>query len=65
MDTPLEQRLAGSWNQAKGRIREAWGALSDDDLDRCEGKIEQLIGRIQDKTGDARESIRRKLDEIV
>ena len=65
MDTTMEQRLNGSWNQVKGRIREAWGALSDDDVDRYDGQVDQLIGRIQDKTGEARESIRKKLNEIA
>lgn len=65
MDNPLEQRIQGSWKQVRGRIQEAWGSLSDDDLDRSNGQLDQLIGRIEARTGETREAIRRKLDEIV
>lgn len=65
MDTPLEQRLQGSWNQMRGRIREAWGGLTDDDVSRSDGKLDQLIGTIQTKTGETREAIRQKLDELA
>lgn len=64
MSTPLEQRFQGSWRQARGRIREAWGSLTDDDIDRSEGKLEQLIGRIEERTGEKRADIRRKLDRM-
>lgn len=61
MSNPETQQAKGSWNQLKGRIKESWGVLSDDDLDRYEGKLEQLAGKIQEKTGESREKIREKL----
>ena len=64
MATPTEQRAEGTWKQFKGRLKEAWGALTDDDLDRAEGQRDQLIGRIQERTGESREAIRRKIDQI-
>lgn len=65
MDTPLEQRLKGSWKQLRGRIRETWGAVTNDDLDRSEGRLEQLIGQIEQRTGEKRAEIRRKLDRLA
>lgn len=56
------QQAKGAWKQLKGRVKEAWGVLSDDDIDRYEGKLDQLAGRIQEKTGESRETIRKKLD---
>jgi uncharacterized protein YjbJ (UPF0337 family) len=42
-------RIEGNWNQLKGKIKEQWGNLTDDDLDQISGKREQLIGKIQDR----------------
>lgn len=55
----------GIWNQFTGRLQEAWGSLTDDDLDRLKGRRDQLIGQIQEKTGEAREAIARKIDRIA
>ncbi|MEX0822584.1 MAG: CsbD family protein [Rhodothermales bacterium] len=65
MTTPKEQSAEGSWKQMKGRLKEAWGALSDDDMDRFEGRRDQLVGMIEEKTGKSREGIRKKLDDIA
>ena len=64
MSSPSEQQGEGKWKQFKGRMKEAWGTLTDDDLDRYEGKRKQLEGHIQEKTGEDREEIRRKIDKI-
>ena len=40
-------QLQGSWKEYKGKVREKWGKLTDDDLDTINGKREQLVGRIQ------------------
>ncbi|MFW5973002.1 MAG: CsbD family protein, partial [Bacteroidota bacterium] len=50
MATPEEQKAQGNWNQFKGRLKETWGALTDDDVDRFEGRRDQLVGRIQERT---------------
>lgn len=49
--------IKGNWNELKGKIKQQWGDLTDDDLTYEEGKEEELIGRIQKKTGKAREEI--------
>jgi uncharacterized protein YjbJ (UPF0337 family) len=45
------ERTEGNWLQFKGKIKEQWGKLTDDDLDVIEGKREQLIGRIKERHG--------------
>lgn len=62
-DTRL--KLEGKWDQARGRIREAWGSLTDDDLDRTEGKWDQVVGTIKEKTGETAEAVERRLREIL
>jgi uncharacterized protein YjbJ (UPF0337 family) len=54
----------GKLDRAKGRIRSTWGDLTDDDFDKAQGNIENLIGRIKELTGEAVEEIRRKLEDI-
>ena len=50
------QGLQGQWNQLKGDVEERWGQLSDDDLKWSGGNIDQLVGRIQQRTGGASRS---------
>jgi uncharacterized protein YjbJ (UPF0337 family) len=54
--------LEGQWKQLKGRAREQWGKLTDDDLDEVQGKAEQLIGKVQEKYGVARDEASRQVD---
>lgn len=51
----------GKWNELKGRVKERWGDLTDDDLDRIEGRRDQLIGAIQQRYGKARDEAEREL----
>lgn len=64
MDDPKEQQASGTWKQFKGRMQEAWGAITGDNLDRYQGKRDQLEGHIEEKTGKSREEIRKKIDRI-
>jgi uncharacterized protein YjbJ (UPF0337 family) len=57
-----EDVLKGQWTQLKGRIREKWGKLTDDDLDQIQGRGEQLVGKIQERYGVARDEARRQFD---
>lgn len=54
--TKLE--LKGRWNEVKGKVKQKWAQLTDDDLLFEEGKEEEVIGRIQVRTGEAKENIR-------
>ena len=56
--------LQGRWNQVRGKIREKWGQLTDDDLARFDGNVEQLVGHIQRKTGAAKQSVEHFLEEL-
>ena len=48
-------RIQGRWKQFKGQVKEQWGKLTDDDLDVIAGRRDQLLGRIQQRHGLARE----------
>ncbi|HET8598097.1 MAG TPA: CsbD family protein [Castellaniella sp.] len=50
-----EDTIKGNWLQYKGKIKEQWGKLTDDDLDVVAGKRDQLVGRIQERYGIARD----------
>ncbi len=58
-------QLEGKWKEAKGKIREKWGKLTDDDLDVIRGKRDQLIGRLQQRYGMAKEEAEKQADEFV
>ena len=59
------QVLQGQWNQLRGQLKKKWGQLTDDDLKLTNGNIDQLIGKIQHKTGEGREAIEQFLDELT
>jgi uncharacterized protein YjbJ (UPF0337 family) len=59
------QGLQGQWNQLKGEVKKRWGQLSDDDLAWSGGNIDQLVGRIQQRTGESREAIEKYLDQLT
>ena len=55
-------QIKGNWTQFKGKVREKWGDLTDDDLVRIEGSQEQLVGRIQERYGIAKEEAQKQVD---
>ncbi len=57
--------LRGQWNQIKGRVKNAWGELTDDDLTRTEGDWDKLVGKIQERTGQVREDVERGLNNLL
>lgn len=54
-------RAAGQWKQIKGKMKEQWGKLTDDDLDQIAGKRDQLVGRIQKSYGVGKDEADRQL----
>lgn len=54
----------GDWNQVKGRLKQKYGQLTDDDLVYSEGKVDELIGRLEKKLGVAKDKITRLISEI-
>jgi uncharacterized protein YjbJ (UPF0337 family) len=59
------QALQGQWNQIRGELKKKWGQLTDDDLRFANGNIDQLVGKIQQRTGEAREAIEQFLTEAT
>jgi uncharacterized protein YjbJ (UPF0337 family) len=55
--------MKGNWNVAKGKLKQKFAQLTDDDLQYVEGKEDELLGRIQKRTGQTREAIERVIDE--
>ena len=53
----LRDKLKGNWNQVKGNLKQKWGNLTDDELLYEEGKEDELLGKIQQKTGETKENI--------
>ncbi len=56
-------RIKGNWNVIKGSLKQRWAKLTDDDLKYTEGQEQELIGRIQKRTGESREAIREALEQ--
>jgi len=63
MQDPTQTKWEGRWDQLKGKARQLWGDLTDDDIDVAEGNYEEMIGRIKEKTGESAEQIRERLEE--
>ena len=61
----MDLRLRGNWNTIKGKLKEKYGQLTDDDLSYIKGKEEQLIGRLQKKLYKKREEVIRELEDIL
>ena len=58
-----EDRLQGSWTMLKGKIREQWGKLTDDDITQINGNREQLEGKIQARYGFAKDQVKKDIDD--
>jgi uncharacterized protein YjbJ (UPF0337 family) len=56
-------RIGGNWKQLKGKVKEQWGKLTDDDLDLINGKREQLAGKIQESYGIGKDEAERQLKD--
>ncbi len=63
MKSGTSQKWEGRWDQLKGRVKSAWGELTDDDLSRVEGDYDQMVGLIKERTGKTREEIERVLND--
>ncbi|GAA4453766.1 CsbD family protein [Novipirellula rosea] len=61
---PNREQLRGHWNEVKGRLKEHWAQLTEDDLRRAEGSADRLVGVVQQKTGATRSEVERFLDSL-
>jgi uncharacterized protein YjbJ (UPF0337 family) len=60
----LNDKLKGNWNLIKGNLKQKWADLTDDELLYEEGKEDELLGRIQKKTGETKENINKFIDDM-
>ena len=60
--TKLE--IKGTWNELKGKLKQKYAELTDDDLTFVEGKDDELIGRLQKKLGRTKEEIREEIGQL-
>jgi uncharacterized protein YjbJ (UPF0337 family) len=58
-------QVEGKWKQYKGSFKEKWGKLTDSDLDVVAGKRDQLVGKVQERYGIAKEEAQKEVDEYV
>jgi uncharacterized protein YjbJ (UPF0337 family) len=56
-------QLKGEWNIIKGNMKQRWAQLTDNDLEYIEGKQDELLGRIQKRTGESREAVEDAIKE--
>ena len=62
MDNSWQTKWEGRWDQFKGKVKQTWGDVTDDDCDVAEGQYDELVGRIKSRTGETEEAIQRRLD---
>jgi uncharacterized protein YjbJ (UPF0337 family) len=62
--TMTKLQLKGSWNEVKGKLKQRYAQLTDDDLTFAEGKDEELLGRLQQKLGKSKEDLRKEIEGL-
>jgi uncharacterized protein YjbJ (UPF0337 family) len=58
-----EDVLRGKWLKMRGQVKQWWGRLTDDDLDRIDGSVDELAGTLQERYGYAREEAEREIEQ--
>ncbi len=59
-----EEQIQGGWNELKGKAKQHWGDLNDDELRQFEGSFDEFVGHLQRKTGEAREQVHQWLSQV-
>lgn len=57
-------QIKGNWNEIKGKLKQKYAQVTDDDLTFAEGKEDELLGRLQQRLGKTKEEIRREIEEF-
>lgn len=60
----FKDKMKGNWNILKGKLKQQYADLTDDDLEYAEGKEDELLGRLQKKTGKTKEQLKEWIDEV-
>ena len=58
-----KDEVSGNWKQFKGKVKEQWGKLTDDDMTVIEGKRDQLVGKVQERYGYAKDQAEREVKD--
>ena len=57
-------QIKGSWNELKGKLKQQYGNLTDDDLVFTEGKEDELLGRLQKRLGKSKDEVRQMIEKL-
>lgn len=57
-------QIEGKWTQMKGKVKEKWGDMTDDDLDKIAGRRDQLVGKLQERYGYAKDQAEKEVDSF-
>jgi uncharacterized protein YjbJ (UPF0337 family) len=57
--------LAGKWMQVRGQVKQTWGKLTDNDLDRISGRYDELVGLLQERYGYARDKAEKEVTHFI
>jgi len=60
----MNLQLKGSWNEVKGKLKQKYGQLTDDDLTFAEGKEDELLGRLQKRLGRTKDELRAEIEKM-
>jgi uncharacterized protein YjbJ (UPF0337 family) len=60
----MSLQMKGNWNEVKGKLKQKYGQLTDDDLTFAEGKEDELLGRLQNKLGRTKEELRSEIEDM-
>ncbi|HEY9501389.1 MAG TPA: CsbD family protein [Pyrinomonadaceae bacterium] len=60
----MKLQLKGSWNEVKGKLKQKYGQLTDDDLMFAEGKEDELLGRLEKRLGRTRDELRSEIEDM-
>lgn len=57
-------RIKGNWNEVKGKLKQKYGDLTDDDLKYADGKEDELLGKLQKKTGKSKDELTNEINKL-
>ena len=60
----MKLQMEGSWNEVKGKLKQKYGQLTDDDLTFAEGKEDELLGRLQKRLGRTKDELRAEIEDM-
>ena len=60
-----QDQIKGKWTEIKGGVRNLWGGITDDDLEKTKGNLQSVAGIVQEKYGESKEEIKNKLERLM